>query len=56
MDIVTNGKIFWLTMLCLFGFVALFAIGSVWMVLPIMFWIGMILLAIKFGWAVIEAD
>jgi hypothetical protein len=56
MDILSDGKTFWLIMLCLFVFVALVPIGTVWMVVPIVLAICVLVMAIKFGWATIERE
>ncbi len=55
-DIVSNGTIFWITMLCLFTSAALFSIGPVWMVLPIILAICVLVLAVKFGWGTLTRD
>jgi hypothetical protein len=56
MDILSDGKTFWLIMLCLFTFVALVPIGTVWMVVPIVAAICVLVLAIKFEWATIVRE
>jgi|EndMetStandDraft_8_1072994.scaffolds.fasta_scaffold64820_3 hypothetical protein len=56
MDILTDGKTFWLTMLCLFGFTALVSVETVWMVVPIVLAICVLVLAVKFEWATIVRD
>ena len=56
MDMLTDSKTFWLTMLCLFVFVTLVSVGTVWMVVPVVLAICVLVLAIKFGWATIVRE
>jgi hypothetical protein len=56
MDLLTDSKTFWLIMLCLFAFVALVPIGTVWMVVPIVLAICVLVLAVKFRWATIVRE
>ena len=56
MDVLSDGKTFWLIMLCLFAFVALVPLATVWMVVPIVAAICVLVLAIKYGWATIERE
>jgi Flp pilus assembly protein TadB len=56
MEILTDSKTFWLIMLCLFVFVALVSVGTVWMVVPIVLAICVLVLAIKFEWATIVRE